>query len=328
MPNKKNLNRRQFVRTTVATGAAAVPYFATTTGSQQSHGVEGDSDEIQLKFGVINDVHHTTIEHNLAPDIGEHSEWIKAFVEAMNAAGASFVVSNGDQIHEGHNGGIPSRYKAEELARNLETYQVNMKAFQGPSYYVLGNHESCGAIDKGGIRSIWHHPDDNQFIPDNYFEFDYPEQNLRFIVLDSQYEPDGTDKKPLCIGYAEGYIPRQQLQWLREQLEDARRKDYQAIIFNHQILAGIHYPYGISNAGEVQKLIESYSDVVRVAFHGHLHDNFVQRQNDVTYVSVRRSVADLSAGWAKRSGDWLLVEVYADNRIEITGHGAVLSLRV
>ena len=216
--------------------------------------------------------------------------------------------------------------RGPENLRPLERVRELVSA--GRAQYVLGNHESCGAIDKGGIRSIWHHPDDNQFIPDNYFEFDYPEQNLRFIVLDSQYEPDGTDKKPLCIGYAEGYIPRQQLQWLREQLEDARRKDYQAIIFNHQILAGIHYPYGISNAGEVQKLIESYSDVVRVAFHGHLHDNFVQRQNDVTYVSVRRSVADLSAGWAKRSGDWLLVEVYADNRIEITGHGAVLSLRV
>ena len=54
----------------MATGAVAVPYFAPTTGSQQSHGVEGNSDKIQLKFGFINDLHHTTIEHNLAPDIG------------------------------------------------------------------------------------------------------------------------------------------------------------------------------------------------------------------------------------------------------------------
>ena len=76
-----------------------------------------------------------------------------------------------------------------------------MKLFQGPSYYVLGNHESCGAIDidKDGIRAVWHHLDDNPFIPDNSFEFDYPEQNLRFIVLDSQYEPDGTDKSHFAL---------------------------------------------------------------------------------------------------------------------------------
>jgi calcineurin-like phosphoesterase family protein len=264
----------------------------------------------------------------LGPDIGEHSEWIKAFAEAMNAAGASFVVSNGDQVHEGYNGGIPSRYKETEFTRNLETYKENMRLFKGPSYYVLGNHECCGAIDKDGIRSIWHYPEDNQFIPENYFQFDYPEQKLRFIVLDSQYEPDGTDKKPFCRGYAEGYIPPQQLQWLCEQLDEVRHNDYQAIIFSHQILGNIHYPYGVSNAGEVQRVIESYSDVVPVAFHGHLHDNAVQRQNGVTYVSARRWIVDLSADWAKRFGDWLLVEVFSDNRIRVTGHGASLSLDI
>jgi calcineurin-like phosphoesterase family protein len=328
MPDKTNVNRRKFIKTTVASGAVAVPYFATTVSTEESHGAQGDSHAVKLAFGVINDVHHTTIEHQLGPDIGEHSEWIKAFTEAMNGAGASFVVSNGDQVHEGHNGGIGSRYKEDEFASNLRTYQENMRRFKGPSYYVLGNHESCGAIDKDGIRSIWHHPDDNQFIPHNYFHFDYPQAKLRFLVLDSQYEPDGSDKPPLCTGYAEGYIPREQLQWLREQLDDARRKEYLAIIFNHQILGDIHYPYGVSNAGEVQRLIESYADVLPVTFHGHLHDNVQQRQNGVTYVSARRWVADLSADWAKRSGDWLLVEVFDDNHIEITGHGAALSLKV
>ena len=43
---------------------------------------------------------------------------------------------------------------------------------------------------------------------------------------------------------------------------------YLAIIFSHQILGDIHYPYGVSNAVEVQRVIESYSDVVPVAFTG------------------------------------------------------------
>ena len=328
MSNKTNINRRQFIKATVVTGTASVTDFSSSALSRKLHHAERNSNEIKLKFGVINDVHHTTTKHNLEPDIGEHSEWIKAFAEAMNGAGASFVVSNGDQIHEGYNGSIPSRYKETEFVRNLETYKENMKFFKGPSYYVLGNHECCGAIDKDGIRSIWHYPEDNQFIPDNYFQFDYPEQKFRFIVLDSQYEPDGTDKKPFCEGYSEGYIPPQQLQWLCEQLEDVRRNDYLAIIFSHQILGDIHYPYGISNAAEVQRAIESYSDVVPVAFHGHLHDNAVQRQNGVTYVSVRRWIVDLSADWAKRFGDWLLIEVFSDNSIRVTGHGAALSLNI
>ncbi len=72
---------------------------------------------------------------------------------------------------------------------------------------------------------------------------------------------------------------------------------YLAIIFSHQILGDIHYPYGVSNATEVQ------------------------RQNGVTYVSVRRWIVDLSV-------DWLLVEVFSDNSIKVTGHGAALSLNI
>ena len=79
---------------------------------------------------------------------------------------------------------------------------------------------------------------------------------------------------------------------------------YLAIIFSHQILGDIHYLYGVSNATEVQ------------------------RQNGVTYVSVRRRIVDLSADWAKRFGDWLLVEVFSDNSIRVTGHGAALSLNI
>ena len=324
MSDKSHLNRRQFIEATATTGVVV----ASGVSSQSSYGAEGDSDEIKLKFGVINDVHHTTIKHLLGPDIGEHSELIKAFALAMNAEGASFVVSNGDQVHEGHNGGVGSRYKEDEFAINLETYRDNMKLFKGPSYYVLGNHESCGSIGKEGIRSIWHHPDINQYMPANYFKFDYPEQKLRFIVLDSQCEPDGTDKQPLCTGYAEGYIPPAQMQWLRTQLDDARRNSYLAIIFNHQILGNIHYPYGLANGGEIQRLVGSYSDVLPVTLHGHLHGNHIQRENGVTYVSARRLIADLSADWAKQSGDWLLVEVFADNRIRIKGHGSALSLSV
>ena len=70
---------------------------------------------------------------------------------------------------------------------------------------------------------------------------------------------DGTEKnilqrlkKTFCKGYTEGYIPLQQLQWLCEQLEDVRRNNL-AIIFSHQILGDIHYPYGVSNATEVQR---------------------------------------------------------------------------
>ncbi|HHZ89456.1 TPA: hypothetical protein EYN65_02700 [Candidatus Poribacteria bacterium] len=65
-----------------------------------------------------------------------------------------------------------------------------------------------------------------------------------------------------------------------------------------------------------------------MTFHGHLHDNAVQRQNGVTYVSVRRWIVDLSADWAKRFGDWLLVEVFSDNSIRVIGHGATLSLNI
>ena len=117
MSDKADINRRQFIKAMAATGTASVTGLSSSALSQKLHHAERNLNEIKLKFGVINDVHHTTTKHDLEPDIGEHSEWIKAFVEAMNAAGASFVVSNGDQIHEGYNGSIPSRYKETEFVR-------------------------------------------------------------------------------------------------------------------------------------------------------------------------------------------------------------------
>ena len=136
MSNKANINRRQSIKAMVA-GTASVAGLSSSVLSQTLHHVERNPNKIKLKFGVINDVHHTTTKHNLEPDIGEHSEWIKAFAEAMNAANASFVVSNGDQVHEGYNGSIPSRYKETEFIRNLETYKENMGFFKGPSCYPV-----------------------------------------------------------------------------------------------------------------------------------------------------------------------------------------------
>lgn len=105
MSNKANINRRQSIKAMVA-GTASVAGLSSSALSQTLHHAERNPNKIKLKFGVINDVHHTTTKHNLEPDIGEHSEWIKAFAEAMNAANASFVVSNGDQVHEGYNGAV------------------------------------------------------------------------------------------------------------------------------------------------------------------------------------------------------------------------------
>ena len=78
MSDKTNINRRQFIKATVATGAVSVSDFAPPALSQKLHDAERNSNKIKLKFGVINDVHHTITEHDLGPDIGEHSEWIKA----------------------------------------------------------------------------------------------------------------------------------------------------------------------------------------------------------------------------------------------------------
>ena len=266
-----------------------------------------------LRFGVVTDVHHTTVPHVL-PDIGDRAEDLQNFTSVMNTARAEFVITTGDMIHEGYNGSKASRYNNEIFTANVTTYKNYIGTFNGDVYYVLGNHDVSGTLSVSELSAIWDDPATDHHMPSGYYYFDYPAHKVRFIVLDAQYDTDGHHKYPLCIGYAVGYIPPVEQAWLSAQLADARTRNYRVIIFIHQLIEDDSV-YGLLNYSEVEAILSSYNDVVLLAMSGHLHGSGLTTVNGISYISL--------AAMTNNNDNWALVELYPDNHISVWGHGLV-----
>ncbi len=203
-----------------------------------------------LTFGVIGDIHHTLTPF-VYPNIGDNSARIQAFVTEMNSREASFVVANGDNVHNLSVGTTP--LNPSDFANNLDDFKTEITGFNGAVYYDLGNHDVL-PLNKSDIISRWNDPAQDSHIPSSYYYFDYSAQNYRFIVLDSQYNLDGTDKDASSPDYSEGFIPAAEQTWLTNTLSDAASLGYKAIIFNHQKITETGL-YGISNSATVRPII-------------------------------------------------------------------------
>jgi hypothetical protein len=267
-----------------------------------------------IKFGVVTDAHHTTVTHPLA-DIGDRSLDLQNFASFMNVEDADFVISTGDQVHEGHNGGIPSRYTNNIFTDNVTTYKTNIGTFDRDIYYVLGNHDVSGTLTVSQLSAIWHDPPAGHHMPlPGYYSFDYPNHRVRFIVLDAQYHTDDTPRQPLGPGFAVGYIPQVERTWLDSQLADARALNYRVIVFMHQIL-GPDPVFGLINSADVVAILASYSDVVLLVMSGHIHASGLDTLSGIPNISI--------AAMTNNNDNWALVELFADDSIKITGHGLV-----
>ena len=109
-----------------------------------------------------------------------------------------------------------------------------------------------------------------------------------------------------------GGIGKDQLSWLRSELETAQKKKEKVILADHFPL----HPDGATellwNAKEVRTLIESFPNVFAF-LNGHVHKSQYMLQNGVHYVTFRGMVELDENAYA-------IIDVY-DDRLEIKGYG-------
>jgi hypothetical protein len=276
-----------------------------------------------LRFGVVNDVHHTLFSNIFSSCfIFDNTQRLNRLANEMNDAGADFLVSVGDNCHEAFNGSL---YTAVQYAQNLESYKQGLSAFNGNKYYVMGNHEGSSALTNEEMLAIWHDPATNNFIPETFYTFDHPEHKMRFIVLDAQFNEDGTPKGASPPSYGWGFIPPAEQTWLTNRLNETRALGYHAILFCHQRLDE-QLGLGITNSAEVRSLIESFSDVVPLVIEAHNHQDGHTIFNNVNYVTTY-SAPFFHCQDTDPHDDWRIVEVGV-NTIEIIGHGDASSLTI
>jgi alkaline phosphatase len=257
-----------------------------------------------VRLGLITDLHAHDLDSPLEGKWMTHTEErLATFTTAMNAWAPDFVIELGDFINGwvvlGTEPGDPSRIP------DILTWANDLyRQFDGPAYYVLGNHDVYN-LDKPTICSILG-------IDATYYSFDVGAYH--FIVLDVQFAEDGSDLAYTYTGVA-GFVPDSEMAWLRADLEAT---DTPTLICVHQRLDDFIEAWGrptVLNQAALQQLFAEDGDVIAV-FQGHDHANVHNVIDGIHYVTFEAMVdQDTPPSWAQITLDPEL------RRIQIEGFG-------
>lgn len=218
-----------------------------------------------IKIGLFSDL-HVTRDRALARGASWRSfDDAQKGLAAFRAAGAAFAVALGDHAQ-------PS------LTREKQREMLNEIDMLGRSsgltvYQVLGNHE-FQQLELGEVLAIFQ-------MSASYYCFDL--QGVRFIFLDTNYNPDGSHFADDNFDWQLGIIPEPELDWLDQQLSETE----QAIIFTHANLHHDDARYMILNHQQVVSVIRKHGCVrVRAVFQGHHHTASVVDEQGILFINI------------------------------------------
>lgn len=254
------LNRRNFLKTTVAAGAAAALAGTTTLDWAAEASAPGVFD-----FVFFTDTH---IEPEL--DAPHGCEMCFQKVEGLRP---EFAIMGGDHVYDAN--------AVDEKRAGLvfDLYKKAENRLKMPVYHVIGNHDAFGTAQKGGIAM-----DDPRFgkkmfeerVGATHYSFDH--KGYHFVVLDSiQLTPDHM---------WEARIDDAQMKWLEEDLKKAGPKmpvvaaTHVPLVTAFPAYAGDRYvpaqKYNtlmVANATEVMRAFEGHNVIAVLQGHLHLNEN-------------------------------------------------------
>ncbi len=228
-----------------------------------------------LHLGIFTDLHaHDTDSPGEGKIMTEYPQRLSAFIEAMNAWPADLVIELGDFVNGNFVMGAPMGDPAR-IVGILDKAEAIYARFDGPRYYVLGNHD---VYDLSKEEFLEHTGADW-----TYGSFDAGAYH--FVILDAQYNKKGKDLSH--AGWVvQGNIPQFELDWLAKDLAATDKPTivcvHQRLDVDHDFLSG-GGPEIIGNK-RVQKILED-SGVVIAVFQGHEHENAHTVINGIHYVT-------------------------------------------
>lgn len=228
-----------------------------------------------VTFGIMTDAHYAEKEVWNNRYYRDSLEKVTACIETFNAVKPDFVIDLGDLIDAAE--------RDIEIGF-LETINRALRKFEGDVHYVLGNHD-LATFSKDEFLSM-------TGARGAYYSFDHVSRCINggpfhFVVLDANYNRDGT---PYCAGnfhWTETYINREQQAWLEEDL--ARAGEKSSFVFVHQNLHDETNPHGVKNAPEVRRILE-HAGRVRCVFQGHDHSGGSAVINGIHYITLKGMV--------------------------------------
>ena len=238
-----------------------------------------------IKIGLFSDLHVTRDRALVRGASWRSFDDAQKGLAAFRSAGVAFAVALGDHAQ-------PSPAPMAQRALLSEIDALGRSSGL-TVYHVLGNHE-FQQLDLDEVLAIFQ-------MPASYYSFDL--QGIRFIFLDTNFNPDGTHFAEDNFAWQFGIIPETECQWLDRQLAGTDR----AILFTH---ANLHHDdpnYMILNHQEIVSLIRKHG-CVRAVFQGHHHTASVVDDQGILFINIPSPLnSDVFA-----MGDFKMVEINRD----------------
>ena len=247
-----------------------------------------------VSFGIIADLHYANKETWRSRYYRDSDEKLTKCIEMFNAAKPPFIIELGDFIDADE--------KEIEIGY-LKRIDGIFRKFSGERHYVLGNHDMA-TFSKEEFMSL-------NGSRGKYYSFDHG--SYHFVVLDANYNGDGSDYNAGNFDWTETYIHLPQQEWLRSDLEQARGKS--TVVFVHQNLHDETDVHGVKNALEIRQILEN-ANSVRAVFQGHDHRGGYREINGIHYVTFQGAVE----GPGLENNRYALVNM-DKKKITITGYG-------
>ncbi len=202
----------------------------------------------KIRFGLIADVHKDVMHDGDAR--------LQAFIDEVQKRDLDFIMQLGDFCR-------PYDYN--------QSFMDVWNQYRGTKHHVLGNHDMDGGFTREQTMAFWR-------MKSKYYSFD--QGGLHFIIL------DGNDPNPKPWSGYNRYIDSDQLEWLKQDLENTK---FPTIIMSHQTLE--NPDGGVANQKEVRQVLEdanrqSRYQKVLACISGHHHTDYLTEINGIYYLQV------------------------------------------
>lgn len=262
-----------------------------------------------IRFGVIADVQYCDCEPHGNRFYRNSLQKLESCVSDLNRENVTFTISLGD---------LSDRETNLHLPKVLEV----LKVLNRPVFHTPGNHDYGGITDN---EALYH----TLGMPSSYYSF--TQKGWRFIFLNtneiaSYSNVAGTPReaelqemvkrikengRPNNEPY-NGGISRQQMEWLKKELEEAGRKHESVLLFSHHPLYAAPGLTALNDL-EILELISCYP-CVKGAISGHHHPGAYGEYKGISFITTEGMIE------TENDNAYGIVDIYKD-KIRFTGKG-------
>ena len=292
MPEKWSLSRRKFIGiagTTVAGLMFPPNVFAKI-----------DAKPI-IRFGMISDIHYADREPAGNRFYRQSLSKVKDAVDEMNRQKVDFMIELGDFKDQDV---VPNEANTLKYLADIEAV---FRKFNGPTYHVLGNHDTDGISKQQFLERV-----ENTGIPNTESYYSFTQKGIHFVVLDGDFTKEGKAYDHGNFTWDNASIPAEEMDWLKA---DLKWNKLPVIVFIHQMLdESKDVKQAVENAVEVRQILEQAGNILCV-IQGHVHEERYNLINGIHYYSVN-AVVD---GDGPENSACMIVDVYNNGSLKIEG---------